>query len=712
MGSGPVFLFPLTLMPMQSQAQWRYLFATDKPFAERWARETPGGKGRRYRRLRQRVKASGYGARAGETIAGNLGRGADGKFTAVGSGGGEPAKADKPDKPAPRRNAAAARRERADVEAETRAQEDEAEQTIRDEEDARLDAIDSPKARAAARREVARDRRARAAERRAARRERQATERATRTEEDDAAASEAEAARNAPKPEKPAKSAKPEKPKKGGGGGGGKQDKPEDPEKAAAAAEKKREQEARRAEVMARRAEADARRAAADAKRASAEAERAERTQRELTDLTQRATTPGQKLSDGDWQKLIVSGLAERSGNMLRLTPAGQQQAERKPQQTKAAFRVFKDKQGEYRWIAISSTAFRDKDNEIVSTQALKDDCARADADGEYGPLRWWHCPGVDIGDCDFNAVSGRTLIEMGTFRHKALALAAAKAAPDLELSIGFHHRPNEPAADGAYTFIRRFERSLVPRGRAANPYTAFAVTTKEPRMTPEKLKDALTKLGSNPEARALMEGIISEAQTREKEADAAGVAFKDAPEWAQALISRIDALETIVVERATAEKETAEKAPMPAEEMIEAGVTEIEDGEAKAEEEDDSMLLSEAEITMIADRVAAALMGQLDGIAAKMASVDEELKGRGYQKVKEVSETTIPAIAASLKAIKTTVDELNGVRPARGHRPSEDNADISALLEASLKAEHGADYDPSDELATVMNFLHPATAA
>ena len=57
---------------------------------------------------------------------------------------------------------------------------------------------------------------------------------------------------------------------------------------------------------------------------------------------------------------------------------------------------------------------------------------AHADITGDYGPLRWWHCPGVDIGDCDFNAVSGRSLVEMGTFRSPALAEAAAAAAPDL----------------------------------------------------------------------------------------------------------------------------------------------------------------------------------------------------------------------------------------------------------------------------------------
>lgn len=49
-------------MPFQSQAQWRWAFGTGQPFAEEWARLTPGGK-RKYILLRKRAArkaASGY----------------------------------------------------------------------------------------------------------------------------------------------------------------------------------------------------------------------------------------------------------------------------------------------------------------------------------------------------------------------------------------------------------------------------------------------------------------------------------------------------------------------------------------------------------------------------------------------------------------------------------------------------------------------------
>src|SRR5687767_9914547 len=94
-------------MPFQSKRQSRWAFATDQPFARRWAKQTnyrglkdaaaplhgPGGllatpglgtrpKGRKWG---QRLKDSGYSARAGQTIRGNLARGGDGKFTAAGN---------------------------------------------------------------------------------------------------------------------------------------------------------------------------------------------------------------------------------------------------------------------------------------------------------------------------------------------------------------------------------------------------------------------------------------------------------------------------------------------------------------------------------------------------------------------------------------------------------------------------------------------------
>lgn len=184
---------------------------------------------------------------------------------------------------------------------------------------------------------------------------------------------------------------------------------------------------------------------------------------------------------------------------------------------------VFKDNNDRWRWVTFSSTAYRDRDGEIVSTKALADDVARADADGDYGPLRWWHMPGVDIGDCDFNAVTGRVLVESGTFRDERVGERIKAAATDLQVSIGFHHAPTEPV-DGVFSSIRRFERSLLPAGRASNPYTRLLVQ-ETPSMDQPK-QDALKALLGDDK---LLEQLLTQADQTTKAADAAGVAFKAA---------------------------------------------------------------------------------------------------------------------------------------------------------------------------------------
>lgn len=202
-----------------------------------------------------------------------------------------------------------------------------------------------------------------------------------------------------------------------------------------------------------------------------------------------------------------------------------------------ASFQVFKDASGRYRWVAQSSTAFQDRDKEIVSTKALADDCQFADETGTYGPLRWWHTPGLDLGDCDFNAMHGRVLIESGTFKSEQIALKVAQAAPQLEISLGFLHLPTEPDANGVFHHIRRFERSLVPRGKASNRFTAFRV--KEIPMLDATKVAALKTLGFSDDD---ITSLQTQAAATEKSADAQQVAYK----------SVVDVPETMIVNGVT----------------------------------------------------------------------------------------------------------------------------------------------------------------
>jgi len=169
------------------------------------------------------------------------------------------------------------------------------------------------------------------------------------------------------------------------------------------------------------------------------------------------------------------------------------------------SFHLFVTKEADEpsRWTAISSTAYRDRDGEIVSRKALAADVARADADGDYGPLVWWHMyepksvcketgrhteyDGLVIGHCDSNFMAGahgQFLVESGTFISEEVARMVEKQAADLALSIQFTHPPSQPHDDGSFSQIRRRERSLLPRGKESNIFTAFI-----PKSTDEHLR-------------------------------------------------------------------------------------------------------------------------------------------------------------------------------------------------------------------------------
>lgn len=614
------------------------------------------------------VKAPNYGARMGQTIAGNLVRGEGGKFS---SSSGSPSKPASPDK-------ARQQAERA----QQRAAEGQAEADTRDREDAYIAGGKNGKERQARRREVAAARRKRAAERR----QNRANERIT----DAQAQAEARWQQQAAKPEK--------EPKKGGGGGGGKGT-PSDDEKRAAQDKKKREtadRTARDVGIAAGDVEA-LRESAAGNPRATATTDRLGLTkQGEATDQGRRALVA---LERGDVRG-YQAALQDARARMEREAAAAKRQAERDAKndpenpanrreaptagatrrrsrlyqryvvrrpniKTAGGFAVFKDAAGRERWTAITSSAYEDQDREIITVKGLAHMVAVGDRTGQRGPLRYWHVPGFDLGDCDFQATTadGRFLIESGTFRSKAAAdLGRRAAAHGWQMSPGFSHPPHEPYPAvvsgrpvGLYDHPIPFERSICPPQRASNPYTRFI--TKEHAMLTEEKRKALEALAPD-----LLDSLLAQVETQKSAADDAGAVYKDAPAWAQALIARIDALEAT----------KTVKADMPPPEMVEAGATELADGamEEAAEPEpemDDGPLLTEADLSAIAQAVVAALAPALD-IEKKMRGYVDEMKGMlgGGLATKD----------AAIAELTTRVGALEGDQPtAAGYRPSTDPA-------------------------------------
>lgn len=219
-----------------------------------------------------------------------------------------------------------------------------------------------------------------------------------------------------------------------------------------------------------------------------------------------------------DTFKRNLTALAKRNGWESSLP------AEWTAKKEVASLAVFKQADGVYRWVTFSSSGYKDHDGEIVSTKALTDDVSRADGDGDYGPLRWWHVPGLDIGDCDFNDMHGRILIESGTFRSPEIAEGIMPYLPELGVSIGFKHSPLEPDNEGVYHTIKRFERSLLPAYQASNPYTKLFISEGNTTMEKEKIGWLAKMLG-----RETVQALAEQATATQKEADAAGTTYKAA---------------------------------------------------------------------------------------------------------------------------------------------------------------------------------------
>lgn len=426
------------------------------------------------------------------------------------------------------------------------------------------------------------------------------------------------------------------------------------------------------------------------------------------------------------------------------------------------SFAVFKDAAGAWRWVSRTTTAFEDRDEEVISTKALEADCLRADADHLYGPLRWWHVgrpdplnteapwgPGIDLGQCDFNAVSGRTLIESGTFKDASIALAVAAKASDLELSPGFFHAIGEPDASGVFHHIRRFERSLVPKwaGRASNPYTGLVV---EKTMDQNKI-DALKTLGV-PEA--TVKELIANVERTEKEADASNVRYKESGGLLD-LFSRLLRGEQVAVKEGKEEEAAPIAEPVPPDPLTvlkeelaalraeiatlkaepAAGVEEIETQADEMVEEEvsaDGLTLSQEDLDAIGRVLSVAyapVLEKLDaligavGIVQKLEGGMGELKSLmgSYTKTKDDADAARSDQVAAMKAAidqqetaitqqRAQLAELLGDQPSgAGYRPTHAADNTAAALLSAVK--EGPDGAPAGAFDDLIKNLFPGLA-
>jgi hypothetical protein len=373
-------------------------------------------------------------------------------------------------------------------------------------------------------------------------------------------------------------------------------------------------------------------------------------------------------------------------------------QMSQSPEVVKKGLVVFKDYRGKYRWVTLSSNAYRDRDGEIVSMKALGDDVDRADVDKSYGPLRWWHVPGADFGDCDFNAMFGKILVESGTFRNEAVGARMKEIAPELQVSIGFYHPASQPDADGVFYKIRRFERSLLPVGRASNLFTQFAVKGVEDMATnKEKLAELKQKLGDD----TLADEIIDGAEASEKTADESGAEFKEKTEDEEIPEEKAKKKVFPPKKEEVDEPETDEEEDVDEEEEEDDEVDEEDDEVDEEDEEKEFNSVGNMSHEQFAELVSGALTISLQPVLERMKELETSVETLNTEskevKIKQVRRfKESRALSVELEALKKRLKELEGEVPAalsEGYRASQ--SDDTVIPDTDPRTKEAPHADP-----------------
>lgn len=145
----------------------------------------------------------------------------------------------------------------------------------------------------------------------------------------------------------------------------------------------------------------------------------------------------------------------------------------------------------EWFWISRSGSSFVDRDEESVSNRSIDSAIKQADESGRRGPLRLYHVPGTEVGDCLAQMRAGNFLLEVGKWRDTDIARKARKWADEhpeeAATSIGFRYRQAEKVKRGDTKVyvgpIEIVERSMVKIKHAANPWTSLLAITQEDMM-------------------------------------------------------------------------------------------------------------------------------------------------------------------------------------------------------------------------------------
>jgi hypothetical protein len=322
---------------------------------------------------------------------------------------------------------------------------------------------------------------------------------------------------------------------------------------------------------------------------------------------------------------------------------------------------------GKWRWTIISSSAFIDRDREIIPQKTQEADVAWMDRYKQYGPLLWWHEPSAILGDCDFSAMHGKMRIESGTFRDPRVAQSVKEKADTLGASIRFLHPENEPGTKKEFSITRTFERSLLPFGAASNILTAVPLINKETIMDAKKETALLELLGGDQDA---LKSVLETASNSQKAAESLGITSK----------AKADDKKAKMGAEGSQEEESTEG---PDEAAVEGDETK------PAKKTKKEATVGDMTVAQLTQLVADTVKAVNDPSTAKAVQLETQVTelGANFAKVGE----SVTKMATTLAETQKTVKELSELQPrGSGFRPSIDPATITNTQKAGPSADAG----------------------
>lgn len=189
-------------------------------------------------------------------------------------------------------------------------------------------------------------------------------------------------------------------------------------------------------------------------------------------------------------------------------------------------FRAFKDLEGKWRWLAVSSNTFVDREGEMFTKEAHELNVRTIEETGKYPDLRLWHVPGTRVGIADMLDVSSEGfVVATGTFDEgKERVAERLKELGPFGVSHGYRYREQDKV-DGVFHGYMDYELSVLPLERAANTDTGFLAGQEVPEMSLSKDKKDFI---SNVLGVELADTLEKTLQTAAAKAAEGGVGYKE----------------------------------------------------------------------------------------------------------------------------------------------------------------------------------------